>query len=401
MSIALLQLGSGTLGALDALSGIEKGFSTLEIGLIGSAHFVGCFVSCWLSRRRIGAVGHARAFAGFAAFGAISAIGHPLWIDAYFWVVLRILTGFCVAGSYTVVEAWLQASAVNENRGRVLGVYRSVDLGASVVSQLMIAILEPAHYVSYNLLAIICCASLLPLVLTQSQAPVTTHAPRLHLLRTIKTSPLAVAGVAVAGVTAASFRMIGPVYGQQHGLSVKELAVFLSLFMLGGAIAQTPVGWIADRFDRRWVINLFSLVSILSCLLVIEFGTSSRSAMLVTTFIFGMATYPLFSLATAHASDFTPSDQMVELSAALMFFYGVGAIVSPALASYLITSHGTTMLFAMIGGAHFLLAIFGFYRLLIGDNAGVRRRYRYMPRTSFIFTRLTARDVENNTTVRK
>ncbi len=391
MSIALLQLGGGTLGALDALSGIEKGFSTLEIGLIGSAHFVGFFVGCWLSPRLIGGVRHARAFAGFAACGAISAIAHPLWIDAYFWILLRILAGFCVAGSYTVVEAWLQASAINENRGRVLGVYRSVDLSASVVSQLMIAILEPAHYVSYNLLAIFFCASLLPLAFTKSQAPVTTHAPRLHLLRTVKTSPLGVAGVAVAGVTAASFRMIGPVYGQQLGLSVKELAGFLSLFMLGGAIAQTPVGWIADRFDRRWVINVFSILSILSCLLVIEYGTDSRMGMLVTTFLFGMATYPLFSLATAHASDFASADQMVELSAALMFFYGVGAIVSPFLASYLITNHGTTMLFVMIGGAHMLLAMFGFYRLLIGDRAGIKRRYRYIPRTSFIFGRLTKR----------
>lgn len=171
ISIALLQLGGGTLGALDALSGIEKGFSTLEIGLIGSAHFVGFFVGCWLSPRLIGSVGHARAFAGFAACGAISALGHPLWIDAYFWILLRILAGFCVAGSYTVVEAWLQASAINENRGRVLGVYRSVDLSASVVSQLMIAILEPAHYVSYNLLAIFFCASLLPLLSAHSSRP--------------------------------------------------------------------------------------------------------------------------------------------------------------------------------------------------------------------------------------
>src|SRR3546814_1045054 len=38
LSIYLVQLGSGSLGPLDALSGSVIGFSTEEIGLLGSAH---------------------------------------------------------------------------------------------------------------------------------------------------------------------------------------------------------------------------------------------------------------------------------------------------------------------------------------------------------------------------
>ncbi len=391
LSVAFLQLGNGTMAALDALSGIREGFTTLEIGMMGSAHFVGFFLGCWLSPRLIGSVGHARSYAVFAAIGAISAIGHPLWIDADFWIALRVMTGFCVAGSYTVIEAWLQARVENENRGQVVGVYRSVDLGASVIAQSMIAVLEPAHYVSYNLLAIICCASLLPMAVTRAEAPQTTKSPRLHLLSTLQASPLGVAGVVVAGVTAASFRMIGPVYGQYVGLTSVELALFLSSFMLGGAIAQIPVGWLADRFDRRQVINIVSLLSILSCVLIINFGTASRTLMLSTTFIFGFFSYPIFSLAAAHANDFTPRDKMVELSAALMFYYGMGAIISPFLASYLIDRHGTTMLFAMIASAHLLLALFGIYRMIRGDQAHVRRRYKYLPRTTFTVGHLFGR----------
>lgn len=391
LSIALLQLSSGTLSPLDALSGIQNGFSTTEIGMVGSAHFFGFFIGCWISPRLIGNVGHSRAFAAFAASGAISAIAHPLWIDPYFWIVLRIMTGLCVAGSYTVVEAWLQAQVENQNRGRVLGVYRSVDLGASLVAQLMIAFLEPGHYMSYNLLAIICCASLLPLAITRTTQPVTPHAPQLHLIRTLKTSPLGVAGVMTAGVTAASFRMIGPVYGQQVGLSVNELALFLSMFVFGGALAQIPAGWLADRYDRRWVLIVISIISIFSCMLVLQFGTVSKSAMLMTTFFFGVATYPVFSLASAHANDFAPPDQIVELSASLMFFYGVGAIVSPLLASILIDRSGTSMLFVLIGSAHLLLAIFGLYRMIPGRQATTRRSYRYLPRTTFIQGRLLKR----------
>ena len=69
----------------------------------------------------------------------------------------------------------------------------------------------------------------------------------------VKRSPLAAAGVIVAALSGASFRMIGPLYGNKVGLSVDQIAIFLSIFVLGGALSQYPVGWLADRHDRRWV----------------------------------------------------------------------------------------------------------------------------------------------------
>ena len=69
----------------------------------------------------------------------------------------------------------------------------------------------------------------------------------------VKRSPLAAAGVIVAALSGASFRMIGPLYGNKVGLSVDQITIFLSIFVLGGALSQYPVGWLADRHDRRWV----------------------------------------------------------------------------------------------------------------------------------------------------
>ena len=40
LSVILLQLGSGGVAPLDALSGIQSGF-TIEVGALGSAHFFG------------------------------------------------------------------------------------------------------------------------------------------------------------------------------------------------------------------------------------------------------------------------------------------------------------------------------------------------------------------------
>ena len=391
LSVALLQLSSGAISPLDALGGLKSGFSTTEVGLLGSSHFLGFFVGCWLAPRLIGVVGHSRTFATFAACGAIGAAGHPIIVEPLVWAGLRILSGFCVAGCYTVVEAWLQARVTNDNRGRVLGVYRSVDLGASLFAQLLISVLEPAHYIAYNLLTILCCASLLPLVVTRVQPPQISEAPRLSPLKTFRLSPLGASGVVVAGVTAASFRMIGPVYGQQVGLQAAEIGYFLAAFVLGGALAQVPVGWLADRFDRRWVLIIVSVLSVFACAGTIVYGNDSRSAVYMAALLFGLVTFPVFSLSAAHANDFATPEQAVELSASLMFIYGVGAIASPLLSSYLMQTGGPAMLFVMIACAHMGLAIFGVYRMVAGPQAVRRRPYRYLPRTSYILARLLRR----------
>lgn len=177
LSVVLLQLSTGGVGPLDALSGLALDFTTAQIGLLGSAHFVGFFIGCWFAPRLMGTIGHSRAFAAFTAAGAIGLLAHMLVIDPYAWALMRVASGLCVAGCYTVIEAWLQAKVTNETRGRAMGIYRVVDMGASLAAQLLISVLAPASYVSYNLLALLCCAALLPLTLSRLREPETPEAP--------------------------------------------------------------------------------------------------------------------------------------------------------------------------------------------------------------------------------
>ncbi|MEO0358747.1 MAG: hypothetical protein AAF386_10745, partial [Pseudomonadota bacterium] len=51
LSVVLLQLSSGAVGPLDALSGLQEGFSKTQIGFLGSSHFVGFFIGCWWAPR--------------------------------------------------------------------------------------------------------------------------------------------------------------------------------------------------------------------------------------------------------------------------------------------------------------------------------------------------------------
>ena len=388
LSVILLQLSSGGVGPLDALTGLEKGFSKGQIGILGSSHFLGFFIGCWWAPRVMGSVGHSRAFAVFTSMGAIGMLGHTLLIDPMAWAVMRVASGLCVAGCYTVIEAWLQAKATNANRGRTMGVYRMVDISASLGAQMMIGALATVEtYLAYNLLTLFCCASLLPLALTKASPPITKSAPRLRPLLALNRSPLAVFAVVVTGLTNSAYRMVGPIYGSELGLNAFQIGLFLAGFVLGGAISQYPAGWLADKFDRRWVVIALSIAALLSC--TISFFAVGVEQVIIASCLFGFITVPIYSVATAHAHDFASSDERVELSAALLFYFAIGAIASPIVAAMLIQKFGAGAFFAFIAAAHFLLAVIGGLRILLGDIALSKTPYIYSPRTSFMVGRLT------------
>lgn len=389
LAVILLQLSTGGVGPLDAISGIVLDFTTAQVGLLGSAHFVGFFIGCWWAPRLMGGVGHARAFAAFTAAGAIGLLAHMLVIDPYAWAIMRIASGTCVAGCYTVIEAWLQANLTNTTRGRMMGSYRVADMGASLAAQMLISVLEPASYISYNLLAILCCASLLPMTLTRVRQPETPQTPRLRPGMALACSPLATFGVVVAALSSASFRMIGPIYGQQVGLALDQIAYFLAAFVLGGALAQYPAGWLSDRYDRRHVLIGLSAAAVVSCGVTAFSGELSTGGVMATAFFFGLTTFPIYSVSAAHAHDFADSSQRIELSAALMFWYAIGAIAAPLVASKLMQAFGPYSMFVMIAAGHVALLLFGLGRIRTRPTKHQRTRYVWTPRTSFQIGRLT------------
>jgi MFS family permease len=389
LSVILVQLGSGTLGPLDALAGSVRGFTTGEIGLLGSAHFLGFFAGCYLAPRYIGSVGHSRAFAAAAALGATGALLHPVLEGPYLWAALRLLTGLAVASAYTVVESWLQARLETRTRGQIFGAYRVVDMSGAILSQGMIAVLDPASYVSYNIVAVFCCLCLLPLALTRDVAPPTPETPRLRPVKAAQLSPTACLGTIVAGLAGASFRMVGPVFGVANQLSQAEVAMFLSAAMVGGLAAQYPVGWLSDRTDRRNVLMWLSAGAILSSLAVAYLVAPGAVAITVLgALLFGVTSYPVYSISAAYANDHAPREFIVELNAALLFFYSLGAIISPTVSAALIEAYGPAALFLFIAGAHLALILFSLFRMTVRPAPEPTAPYRYVPRTTLIIGRL-------------
>ncbi len=385
ISTLFVQMGIGALRPFDAISGQALGFSPVEIGLLASGHFAGFLLGCVFGPHLVRRAGHSRAFAVMAGAAVISIIAHPLVPDAYFWTAIRVLSGFSVAGCYTLIESWLQAKITNEIRGRVFSIYRLVDMSGQIMANAIIATLTPASYISYNLLAIIMCLAILPLALTQSKEPELPERIDYQPLFALRISPLAGLGVVVAGLSTATFGSVGPIYAIAVGLDLSQIALFLVVSTVGGMISQLPAGILADKMSRRAVLLMFSIMASALCL-VMTFPIADMllwgiPLVYLLSFLFGFTTFPIYSICAAHASDFVSQDRMITLSASLIFLYATGAIVAPLLAGVIIERYGATMMFSMIAAGHIILMIFTIYRNFTRP-AEQRRRYAYVPRTS-------------------
>ena len=392
LSVMLVQMGIGALRPFDSISGAALGFTSVDIGLIASGHFAGFLCGCLLGPKLVYRAGHSRAFAILAAVGVISIIAHTIKADPYFWTFARILGGFAVAGCYTVIESWLQAKATNQIRARVFSIYRIADFAGQIFANSLIGVLTPASYISYNVLAMIMCLALIPLTVTLSKEPSLPTIQKFRPFLSYRISPLATLGVVIAGISTSAFGSIAPLYAANLGMSNLEISYFLTAAIIGGVIVHPPVGFLADRFDRRSVLMLFSILSTVVCLVIgsdlVDLEARGHGVSLFLALLFGISTFPIYSLSAAHANDFAGSDDVLDLSASLIFFYALGAIISPIIAGYIIGRFGTSYLFIYISLAHILLMTFTVWRAIARPVSSDDKPYAYYPRTSMFIANI-------------
>jgi MFS family permease len=278
----------------------------------------------------------------------------------------------------------------------VFSLYRFVDLSGQLLANALIATLTAGSFVAYNIIAIIMCLSILPLALTQSREPALPEQISYQPFIAFQVSPLASLGVGVAGLSTATFGSVGPLFASAVGLSISQIALFLVVSIIGGIVSQLPSGMLADRLPRRVVLMAFSIMATIVSLLMatdlVYLELTGIPVVFILSFLFGLTTFPIYSICAAHASDFVRQSEMLALSASLIFIYAAGAIISPLIAGLLIDRIAAWAMFVFISAAHFLLMLYTVYRNFVGRASLVSRAYAYVPRTSlFIATIIRSR----------
>src|SRR5690606_12504934 len=148
------------------------------------------------------------------------------------------------------------------------------------------------------------------------------------------------------------FRTMSPVYAEQIGMSVTDVATFVSVSIIGGVVIQYPLGYFSDKFDRRIVLLVTTALAMGAAVALAIFAGDARMANFALVFVFGSFAMPLYSLSAAHANDRAGENEYVLLNAGLMMFYSFGAVIGPYAAANVMEQFGPHALFLFSVGVY-------------------------------------------------
>lgn len=384
LAAAILICGNGLQNTLLAVRANIEGFPLWQIGLLTSAYFVGFIAGCRQTPGIVRRVGHIRAFTALASLASASALAHAIAVEAPIWVGLRIITGFALAGLQMIIESWINEKTTNEARGKVLASYRIVDLGATMAGQALLTLADPAGFVLFAIISILISISLVPVALTTSVAPRPITEAKLDIRKLVAVSPVAAFGSLAVGAANGAFWSVGPVYVQSVGYDVSVVATFVSAVVLGGAVAQWPLGFISDAVDRRIVIIAVAGLCAGAGVFLSSFGGTGFAMLMVGAIAFGLFAMPLFGLCIAHANDRAEPDEYLETNGGLFLLYGVGSVGGPLAGAALMMQFGAPTLFLYTSVIYAALAVFGAFRTVArrGVPTDEREPFVAVPRTS-------------------
>ncbi len=339
-----------------------EGFSTLTVGVMMAAYYLGYLAGSRMIPDMVGAVGHIRVFAGLGSLASLVVLVHPLWVHPVTWSLLRLVTGFSLAGLYVVAESWLNGLATNANRGNVLSLYLVMVLGGLGVGQVMLGLGSPEQYELFVLVSVLISLSLIPITLAPSEAPTVGLLQKTNIAEVYRITPLAIVGGAVVGITNSALLGIGPVYGAQLGYPVAVIGQLMAAAMAGAVLLQWPLGRLSDRVPRRRVILGATLASVGVALagVVLE---GSMSAIVGVMFLYGGLSFPLYGLVISHMNDWIPADKLLSAAGAPVFAVGVGAVAGPVLAGGWMSVAGPVGMWWFLVSVHGLFALYILHRL--------------------------------------
>lgn len=383
VGVGLLVMGNGLQGTLVGVRAGLEGMSEEMVGVVMSAYFVGLVLGSVYAPRLVEQAGHVRAFAALASIVSAVALCFAIFVSSPIWMVLRLVHGACYAGLLIIVESWLNASSSRERRGQVLATYMVVVYAGWAISQPLLNLAPVDGFVLFCLVSVCLSLSLVPITLVGARPPGVVTASRLGLRELSQVSPLAVVGAFMTGLAVSAFFGMGPTFAQSIGMESGGTSSFLAIMLVGALALQWPIGWISDRTDRRLIMVACAAAAGVLALLAVP-AQGSLPMLLAVSFLLGGASMPLYSICVAHANDHVEQDQVIATASEMILIYGIGSAMGPLSASLAMARFGPSGLFAFMGVAFGLFALFSIYRITqqSAPTEADKQSYVAVPQTS-------------------
>jgi MFS family permease len=315
----------------------------------------------------IARVGHIRAYVSCAGIITAAVLGHGLTEYIPIWVVLRLIIGMCMMCQFMVLESWLNDQAESNQRGMVFGFYMAATYLGMSLGQVVLMLQSNLGISTLLVIALCFALCLVPIALTtRTNARHMSPAP-MELRYFIGAIPKVLATTLVIGMVVGSFYGLAPVYASLQSLTTQQTGLFMAIAIFAGLVAQFPLSWLSDRYNRTLLMRINAILLIVASLPLALVPHIDFPVLLVVGFIVSMLQFTLYPLVVALANDLIEPERRVSLAACLLMAFGVGASIGPLAVGSLIEPLGGNILYAFFSLCGVLLV--GFSRTVKQDES--------------------------------
>jgi MFS family permease len=227
---------------------------------------------------------------------------------------------------WVVSEIWMNVVVEEKRRGRVMGFYSTLVALGLALGPLVLqvtGVYGPVPFLTCAALALLVAVPLLPY---WKSAPVIEHTADSGFIVVVLAVPLAMFAAFACGLGEQVAFSFLPVYAVGAGVSAETGALWLTAFVLGNVILQWPIGWMADRYDRRAVLAGCALASAILVGLL-PMVSAQSPAVIGVVLLWGGISFAIYPVGLALLGQHFQGGDIARANTAFSLLYILGGLV--------------------------------------------------------------------------
>lgn len=298
---------------------------------------------------------------GIGAFALLGLAGTNMWAH----IPLRLLLGCGMSGTYIIYEYWLNSTAPDHHRGKVMALYCTCVVIGMSAGPMIVPMLQHDYLLSIAAGMALFAATLAFITTVRKHRPqVHEQPPSASPWGIVFLSPTVAVIALMFGLTESTYWSFMTIYGMRNGLSVADAALLLSLISAGGMVMQLPMGALADKFSPRFTVLLATGVGAAGGLVLPHLIGAPNMALWLHMFIWGGIMTTIYTCAIILLGHEHKAANLANATLAFQMMYGMGNIFGPVVTAHGIETIGTSAVPWVMGLACAVTFVFTGWRSL-------------------------------------
>ena len=255
----------------------------------------------------------------------------PLVPDAYVWWALRFFVGMAVTVVFVGSETWINQLAKPESRAGLLALYATVLSAGFGSGGLLLTAFGAEGFTPWLVAAAVFLFGALPLLILRGPGLIPPDGAETGLsaiTAAARLAPAAILAGLVFGALETGIFTLFPVYASRVGLEVETIGLLVLAGAMGGIVLQIPIGRLADKHGRIFILRLVGCAALVLPLLIALAGVAPW-ALFPLLFFFAGISSAFYTLGLALLGEHVRAGALAAANSAFIFAYGVGSLVGP------------------------------------------------------------------------